>query len=549
VKFALPLIVVGGLALRLFALFGAGGPVAAPIDHDPGVYFAASAMLVRGVLPYRDFVFVHPPGALYVFAPLAVFRIDLAFIAARFLAAIVGAVNIYLVGRMGGLVGALLYAVYPDAIIAERAPYLEPVLNLACLSSAFFWRKDRSILAGVLAGAACSIKLIGGVWVIAAMASGGRRLRFLGAAAATGALLLAPLALTAPRNFILETLLFHSRRPVDGIVGAAARLHEMFNGGHLAVSILAIVGLFSLKKTRYFAVASVLTIGVFLASASFWGQYDAHLAASTCVLAGMAIPPRRQLLAAILVLPLAVMSFPKVGRSPEVVQAGDAIRKYVPPNDCVVTFEPAWSMIGGRLPVIVDSYAVQLLAAGRAPDTDSAFKSPASQREVRARLEGCRFAVLGWRGKWQLNDQSREWFGTHYSCRAPVPGSLSLWERSDKEVVYFAEGWYEPEGTPENIWRWMGARSLTILPADTQHLDLSFYVPLDALPAPPTITVEVDGRVIDRISATTSEIARSYDVAGKILVLTTDKVVNPARAGKSGDDRDLGVRVNRLAAR
>ena len=147
-KFALPVIVAGGLALRLFALFGAGGPLAAPIDYDPGVYFAASAMLVRGVLPYRDFVFVHPPGALYFFAPLALFRVDVAFIAARFLAAVVGAVNIYLVGRMGGPVGALLYAVYPDAVIAERAPYLEPVLNLACLSSAFFWRKDRSILAG-----------------------------------------------------------------------------------------------------------------------------------------------------------------------------------------------------------------------------------------------------------------------------------------------------------------------------------------------------------------------------------------------------------------
>ena len=35
-----------------------------PMDYDEGVYSSAAPLLLRGDLPYRDFIFVHPPGSL-----------------------------------------------------------------------------------------------------------------------------------------------------------------------------------------------------------------------------------------------------------------------------------------------------------------------------------------------------------------------------------------------------------------------------------------------------------------------------------------------------
>src|SRR2546423_3884787 len=93
-------------------------------------------------------------------------------------------------GPAAGLVAAAFYATYPDAVIVERGPYLEPVLNLACLAMALVWlgvRASRphppavpagglrSVLAGILCGAACAVKVWGGVWFLAPLASPRRR--------------------------------------------------------------------------------------------------------------------------------------------------------------------------------------------------------------------------------------------------------------------------------------------------------------------------------------------------------------------------------------
>ncbi|HWD24554.1 MAG TPA: hypothetical protein VG368_03755, partial [Acidimicrobiales bacterium] len=40
-------------------------------EYDDGVYFGASLRLIEGVFPYRDFVFVQPPGITVVLAPFA----------------------------------------------------------------------------------------------------------------------------------------------------------------------------------------------------------------------------------------------------------------------------------------------------------------------------------------------------------------------------------------------------------------------------------------------------------------------------------------------
>src|SRR5215208_2545818 len=42
------------------------------VEYDDGVYVGATVRLVHGIVPYRDFVFGHPPGILLLLLPLAI---------------------------------------------------------------------------------------------------------------------------------------------------------------------------------------------------------------------------------------------------------------------------------------------------------------------------------------------------------------------------------------------------------------------------------------------------------------------------------------------
>ena len=114
-------------------------------------------------------------------------------------------------------------------------------------------------------------------------------------------------------------------------------------------------------------------------------------------------------------------------------------------------------------------------------------------------------------------------------------------------AIDFPEGWYPPEKT----WRWMGKRARIVLPPhlERMRIDLSLYVPLDALPAPPNVTITFNGAVIDRVHG---NVEKSYDVTARTnapneLVIETDETVNPAVRGLGGDTRDLGVRLNEIS--
>jgi hypothetical protein len=620
---ALAAVAAGALGLRLLSLLGPGGPLASPTGYDDGVYFSASALLVRGVLPYRDFVFVHPPGALYVFA-LVSWLADPArgFVAARFLAAVAGAANTFFVGRIaarasgpaGGLAAASLYAAHPDAAAAERGAFLEPVLNLACLAMALVWlgpareRAWRAIGAGLLLGAACAVKAWGAFWVVAALASpapGRARaelVRLLAAAALCAGLLLAPLALADLRAFITDTVLFQSWRPPDGIASSAERLGAMYGGPLLATSALALLGVAAStaaarrgipavpRETRLMAVAALLTTGAFLLSASYWNGYNSHLAASQCALAGLgagalASLARRRLrpwgsaLAALLIAAAVVPSLSATlerarTRSDELPAMARAVRSVVPPGECLFAFDPGWGLAGGRLPAhgdgaptVVDSYGAMLLAAVRSgarfPSAAAAFEQPAAQRDVRARLEGCRFAILGERGGWQLDAAGRAWFEGHFLCQAAAAG-LCVAERTDRRLdglaltargaVHFGEGWFAEEGARPDSWRWSSQRAVTLLPGSRgpTRLALVLHVPLAELGSMPSIALALDGRPLDRFVARQSEVVRLYDLVDPddgehILVLATSRTFQPSADGRSRDRRELGVTLRRLA--
>lgn len=139
------LVVVGvvTLAVRLVPL-AAAGALGSALGYDDGVHLAVAAHLVGGELPYRDVLFVHPPGIVLFLAPVAALAHlvgdPTALAVGRMLAMAVGVANAVLVGwllrRHGAvavLTGGLTYALWAPAIAAERSIYLEPFIGLGLL--------------------------------------------------------------------------------------------------------------------------------------------------------------------------------------------------------------------------------------------------------------------------------------------------------------------------------------------------------------------------------------------------------------------------------
>jgi len=481
VAWVLPALALLGALVRLWPFLG-GSALAYPMDYDEGVYFSAAGLLFRGVLPYRDFVFVHPPGLLWFLGISAAWPGDPAhlFAVSRFVAAGLGGVSVYLAGRVaqrgGGLVSgtvaAVLYALYPEAVGVERGPFLEPVLNLSCLAFANAWlggsggeTTRRWRWAGALLGMALSVKVWAGAWLLAGLTTPPRGMRWRASGhLALGiflsfALLVMPLALMAPKAFVTQTLFFHALRPMDG-TGGLARLQSIFSLGHRAATLLAAVALSTLpwrlrrgdeaRTGRLFASAWLLTLLGFLLSPSYWSQYNAALAPCEAVLAGLGaqilwdVPVRRALpLRAVGLVGLALGLWQRPWRdvrrhasqrAEEQLALARVLREDVPPRACLFTLEPGWSLLGGRwpstlsgVPRVVDSYGAQLLAAvqtgARYPSAGDAFADTLSQGPVRPYLEGCDYLVLGGRGEWQLSPASRLLAGTG---RIPRPGGAGL---------------------------------------------------------------------------------------------------------------------------
>jgi alpha-1,2-mannosyltransferase len=116
-------------------------------EYDDGVLFGNALRLVSGVIPYRDFAVVQPPGDILLMAPVALLAkaagTAWALAAARMLTVCADTANVVLLGvlvrRRGPLAAGIacgLYAVYPDAVSAAHTLMLEPWLNLFCLAGA-----------------------------------------------------------------------------------------------------------------------------------------------------------------------------------------------------------------------------------------------------------------------------------------------------------------------------------------------------------------------------------------------------------------------------
>jgi alpha-1,2-mannosyltransferase len=137
-----------GLGLRLW-WFNRAGSLTGIVEYDDGPYVSSAILLTHGVLPYRDYIFVQPPGITLILSPVAMLaRLGListagVMAAGRILTALVSAAGVPVLGlliRHRGVaavtIGCGLLAVYTGSIQAAHTVLLEPWLALFCLLGA-----------------------------------------------------------------------------------------------------------------------------------------------------------------------------------------------------------------------------------------------------------------------------------------------------------------------------------------------------------------------------------------------------------------------------
>jgi hypothetical protein len=311
------------LGLRLFYLTRPGYLLGVT-EYDDGSYFGSAVRLVHGMLPYRDFVFVQPPGITLLMTPVALLArvtgTDWGLAVARIATMLVGAAGVALAGllvRHRGVLAALIacgvVAIYPDSVASAHTLLVEPWLVLFCLAGAvavfdgdrITGSSRRLIWGGVAFGFAGVIEAWAIIPVLVIVLLGlrwPRRMAFYAGGVVAGFVIpVLPFAALAPRMFYKSVIVAQ----VGGRVNAARmplwyRLREMSGfandpgvrhlyilaviAGTIAFVIVACV-LASLLTRRlppaleWFAyLTTAAVVGIFLWPAQFHYHFSGFLA-------------------------------------------------------------------------------------------------------------------------------------------------------------------------------------------------------------------------------------------------------------------------------
>jgi hypothetical protein len=323
------LLVVAAVAVlaagvRAVVLVDSGG-LSGLLGYDQGVYFSAAEALVFGRLPYRDFLFLHPPGVIVALAPLGALArlthdswgIELARVAALLL----GAANaglVALAARRAGLFAAAtagaFYAVWRPVAVTETETRLEPFVSLGLLVALAVLatapdrvRRRALVLAGCGLGFALTVKIWAVVPVVVVLvwcvARFGRRAAAWVAVplVATGVVVCLPFLLAAPAamsRMVVVDQLSRGRMAATlaerttGMLGLSAVVgHRPHLQGTVLLLLVAGGALLVLAWVRVPSarVAVVLLLaqgGVVLASPSYFRYYDAYPAPALALCAG-----------------------------------------------------------------------------------------------------------------------------------------------------------------------------------------------------------------------------------------------------------------------
>lgn len=317
-------------AVRLVPVLSGGG-LSGLLGYDDGVYYGSAVALVHGVLPYRDYLLVQPPGITLALAPMALLGTVIgdadAFAIARLSFMLTGALNAVLValvagryGRLAGFMSGMLYALWSTASVGERTTDLHVpqhallLLALLVLSRPGRVRPGRAALIGVLLGLATAVQLWQAAsalvilwWVVVrARDTGWARLRpaiafGLGAAAAFS-VVCAPFLVAAGATMVRHVLVDQVGRPSTG-VGMVVRLRALEGLGSWAVlpapfpvivvllvaAVAVVLALLTGSRCPWarpwVALAFAQTV-VVLATPSFFGDYAAYVAQSGALVIG-----------------------------------------------------------------------------------------------------------------------------------------------------------------------------------------------------------------------------------------------------------------------
>jgi hypothetical protein len=134
------------LGLRGFQIFRPGHLLGVG-DYDDGTDFGSALRLIHGILPYRDFIIVQPPGIVLLMIPAAALSpltgTAGAIAVARILTVLASAAAVVLGGllvRHRGVFATIVtcgvIAIYPGSVQAAHTVMLEPWLTAFCLAGA-----------------------------------------------------------------------------------------------------------------------------------------------------------------------------------------------------------------------------------------------------------------------------------------------------------------------------------------------------------------------------------------------------------------------------
>jgi Dolichyl-phosphate-mannose-protein mannosyltransferase len=255
--FTLLLLAVGAVSflLRLWMLHRDGG-LSSAIEYDDGVHFGSSYLLLNGTIPYRDVVFLQPPGITILMLPFAVLGklvgLPTGFALARLATCAAAACTTVLLGRLvarhtdpaRGLLAATLYAGAMPGLVAASTLLLEPWLSLFVVFSLFLAVDEEAgprqfVLAGAAAGLGATVKVWGLVFVLTMVGwlIVSRRLRdalrYGLASAAVLVVVYLPFFVLAPGALVRDVVTTQASRPPSGIQGRWNRWTDALSVAHL----------------------------------------------------------------------------------------------------------------------------------------------------------------------------------------------------------------------------------------------------------------------------------------------------------------------------
>jgi hypothetical protein len=302
------------LATRLFAF--AGIQTFAGYGYDDGVHIGTALRLTDLQFPYKDYLFLHPPGITVLLSPIAligrVFGEQQALIAGRLLTSLVVVTNVLLVGylvrRRGAcamLVAGSVLAFWPLAADATKTIMLEPYVvffmllgMLALFENEELASRRRIHIAGLMFGFAAAVKLVAVIPIAAALIVACRRPRRdlvpLATSIAAGfGLIVLPFAILAPTNFLNQVLVTQlSRHPTLQPQSISHRITEilgidrnpqLYQGAVpllvFALLVIVIAGVYISRRGRttkldtFVLAGLILAVGAELRSPDLFSHY------------------------------------------------------------------------------------------------------------------------------------------------------------------------------------------------------------------------------------------------------------------------------------